>query len=82
MTQIHSSYLTSPAKTKTFFPEVKNKWRKKSKKKKGGAGRALLEGNTGSWHPKRQRAMLWHRGSGHGGTGRILIYKIDVLANF
>lgn len=28
-------------------------------------GHCLRE-NTGSWHPKRQRAILWHRGSGTG----------------
>lgn len=36
------------------------------RQKNGGAGRALFERNTGSWHPKRQRAILWHRGSGVG----------------
>lgn len=44
------------AKAKNKHPDVKN----------GGAGRALLERNTGSWHPKRQRAILWHGGSGTG----------------
>lgn len=51
----------------TKYPDVK----------KGGAGWASFGKNTGSRHPKRQRAILWHRGS-----GTILIYKIDVWQVF
>lgn len=49
----------------------------KTNVKNGGAGRALLERNTGSWHPTGRElsygteAQVW-------GSGKILIYKIDV----
>lgn len=43
-----------------------SKWNEHPDVKHGGAGGALLERNTGSWHPKRQRAIVWHRGSGTG----------------
>lgn len=41
-------------------------WNKYPDVKKGGAGWALFGKKTGSRHPKRQRAILWHRGSGLG----------------
>lgn len=85
VTQIHSSYLTNRTETKTFFPEMKNKWLQKRNKhpdvKNGGAGRALLERNTGSWHP-RGRELSYGTEAQVWGTGEILIYKIDVWQIF
>lgn len=80
VTQIHSSYLTDPTETKTFS-EIKNKWQQRQNKhpdvKNGGAGRAMLERNTGSWHP-RGRELSYGTEAQVWGTGKILIYKIDV----
>lgn len=49
--------------------------------KKGGAGWALFGRNTGSWHPKRQRVILWHRGSGLGHQDHSYLQNRR-LANF
>lgn len=72
VTQIHRSFLTKPNKNKDILKhflkirmaaEVKQtSWRQKWRCWWGIA----WEKNTGSWHPKRQRAILWHRGSGMG----------------
>lgn len=51
--------------------------KKKEKKEEGGAGRALFERNTGSWHP-RGRELSYGTEARVWGTGKILIYKIDV----
>lgn len=55
------------AKAKNKHPDVKD----------GGAGGALLERNTGSWHP-RGRELSYGTEAQVWGTGKILIYKIDV----
>lgn len=82
MSKRRFTVLISPAKTKIkdlFF--VKNKWhqKKNSEIKKGGAGRASVEGD----HRKlAAQSHVWHTGSGCVGEEdwENLIYKIDDLA--
>lgn len=84
-TQIHSSFLTNRTETETFSIQVKKYLPAKSKRKhpdvkNGGAGRALLERNTGSWH-SRGRELSYGTEAQVRGTGKFLIYKIDVWQN-
>lgn len=70
-----------PNRDKEVFREKKKNGSKSKTNiqtsKNGGAGRALLERNTGSWHPRGKRAILMAQRL-RCGDGEDLIYKIDV----
>lgn len=85
----------SPTKQRTLSEILKKQKKKFMKRKRngcesetnvqtsknGGAGGALLERNTGSWH-SRGRELSYGTEAQVWGTGKILIYKIDVWQNF
>lgn len=65
---------------------MKNKWLQKRNKhpdvKNGGAGRALLERNTGSWHPSGRELSYGTEAQVRGTGERDSYLQNRCLANF